>query len=417
MDIKLVQNKQLNVLFFVIMTFLIVLFLLFLVFPPNISLLASQKSVIFLEGRDWFADFFNVLRYISDDTGYYFSKINESDGHSGFPISLAVLYPFTKLVDYSNMSLQDCWESKSAVFSCVVYLAVLVFLFWDSLNRICNKFKVSKLNLFIFLFSSVFIFSLERANFVFLSASLINYYLAYYDSKNLKLRRFALICLCVAAALKGYPVFFGLLLLKEKRYKDILFCIVFTLIIAFVPFIFMSRGFENLPKMIENTGYNNDAYIHTYIYMFGIHKLVFMTCKAFHTSEETIFLAISFARIVETLLTILTFILVLLEERYYRRCLLIACAVLLFPINSGFYCALYLLPVFIVFFGERVPERKDYFIMILFCLVMNPLQIVLPYKEAALYLSSITSNISLIIIWILLIISSLPLLKTIKIRY
>lgn len=410
------QNKRLNELFYVIMTFLIVLFILFLVYPTNNTFLASQKSIIFLEGRNWFADFFNVLRYISDDAGYYFSKINESDGHSGFPISLAVLYPFTQLVDYSNMSLQDCWQSKSAVFSCIVYLFVLVFFFWDSLNRVCNKYKVSRFNLFIFLFSSVFIFSLERANFVFLSASLINYYLTYYDSNNQKLKGFSLICLCVAAALKGYPAFFGLLLLKERRYKDILFCIVFTLVIAIVPFFFMNRGFENIPKMLENTGFNNDAYIHTFMYMFGIHKLVYMACMAFHLSEDTVNLAISFTRIVESLLTILTFILVLLEERFYRRCLLIACAVLLFPINSGFYCALYLLPVLIVFFEERVPERKDYFIMVLFCLVLNPLQVVLPYKESALYLSSITSNISLIIIWIILIISSLPLLKTINIK-
>ena len=328
--------RKLNLYFAIIMAFLVCSFLLFLFYPPSCPILASQKSVLFLEGKDWFADFFNVMRYMSDEGGLYFSKINESDGHSGFPIGQLFMYPWTLLVDYSNMSLQDCWASKSAIFSCVVYLSILVFFFWDSLNRVCDKYGVAKYNLIILLFSSVFVFSLERANGVFISAFLINYYLVYYDSNKPNLKWFALVCLCFAATLKGYPVFFGLLLLKEKRYKDILFCIVFTLVIAFVPFAFMERGFENLSKMIENTGYNNATYIHNFLYLFGLHKLVFFVCTVAHFSESAIDDIITFTRIFETILGLITFVIVLVENRLHRQLLLIVCAVLLMPINSGF---------------------------------------------------------------------------------
>ena len=114
--------KKINLYFAAAMTVLISLFILFLVFPPSIPMFASQKAVLFLEGKDWFADFFNVMRYMSDDAGFYFSKINEEDGHSGFPIGLGIMYPLTQLADYSNMSLQDCWMSKTAIFSCVAFL-------------------------------------------------------------------------------------------------------------------------------------------------------------------------------------------------------------------------------------------------------------------------------------------------------
>lgn len=404
--------RKLNLYFAIIMAFLVSSFLLFLLFPPSNPLFASQRSVLFLEGKDWFADFFNVMRYMSDEGGLYFSKINESDGHSGFPIGQLFMYPWTLLVDYSHMSLQDCWTSKSAIFSCVVYLSILIFFFWDSLNRVCEKYGVAKYNLIILLFSSVFIFSLERGNGVFMSAFLINYYLVFYDSDKTILKRFALVCLCFAAVLKGYPVFFGLLLLKDKRYKDILFCIVFTLIIAFVPFAFMERGFENLSKMIENTGYNNAAYIHNFLYLFGMHKLVFLACSVARLSESMIDDIISFTRILETTLGLITFVIVLVEKRLHRQLLLIVCAILLMPINSGFYCALFLFPVILVFFKERELEKLDYLLMMLICLVISPFQI----KIHGYYFTSLLSNASLISLWLVLMISSLPLLKKINIK-
>lgn len=141
-----------NQIFVAIMALLTGLFLVCLFFPPANVLFSSQKSIIFNEGKDWFADFFNVMRYMSDDGGLYYSKINESDGHSGFPLGQVLIYPLTLLVDYSRMSLEDCWMSKPAIFSCVVYLAVLAFFFWDSLNRVCEKYGVKKYNLIIFLF-------------------------------------------------------------------------------------------------------------------------------------------------------------------------------------------------------------------------------------------------------------------------
>lgn len=386
--------------FDIIMIVLIVVFLCLLIFPFPAGPFASQKTIIFYSGQDMFADFFNVLRYMSDEAGFYWSKINESDGHGGFPFGLIFMYPFMRLVDYSDMTLQDCWTSRAAMLSCMAYLVVLLFVFWRSLYAVCKKYRVPNALLWILLFSSVNIFSVERANGIFLSAALINYYLVYYDSKKKEKKYFALICICIAAVLKGYPVLFGLLLLQDRRFKDIAFCIVFTLAIAFVPFAFMRGGFFNLPKMLANIGLNNAAYIHNYNYMYGLHKLTYMAGLAVDAPGQVLDGIVRATRIVETVFVFLTIGLILLDNKRWRQMILIVCAILLYPINSGFYCGLYLFPALLFFFKERKCGWPDYVMVVLFCIILNPVQINFG-ENGFLMMAPLLSNMGVIILWLI----------------
>lgn len=394
--------RKINLYFVAIMTILIGLFLICLFFPPTTSLLAHQKVLIFQDGRDLFADFFNVLRYMSDEAGFYYSQLNASDGHSGFPISLAPMYPFAQLVDYSNMTLQDCWASHSAMLSCVVFLVTVLFFFWDSLNRVCQKYGVSKWNLVILLCSSVFIFSVERANVIFIGAALINYYLVYYDHRDRTMRYLALTCLCLAAALKGYPALFGLLLLKERRYRDIVFCVILTLLLVFVPFLFLEHGLDTIPQMIKNTATNSATYLHSLNCLWGFHRVIHMVCLIGHVPEAAIDTIIAVARMVAAVLVLLTIGLVLLEDRLSRQLLLIACAILLYPVNSGFYCGLYFFPVILIFFSRgEATRRSDYVILLLLCLIICPLQLTLLHKDGTLFRATpVLANAAVTLLWL-----------------
>ena len=394
--------RKINLYFVAIMTVLIGLFLICLFFPPTTSLLAHQKVLIFQDGRDLFADFFNVLRYMSDEAGFYYSQLNASDGHSGFPISLAPMYPFAQLVDYSNMTLQDCWASHSAMLSCVVFLVTVLFFFWDSLNRVCQKYGVSKWNLVILLCSSVFIFSVERANVIFIGAALINYYLVYYDHRDRTMRYLALTCLCLAAALKGYPALFGLLLLKERRYRDIVFCVILTLLLVFVPFLFLEHGLDTIPQMIKNTATNSATYLHSLNCLWGFHRVIHMVCLIGHVPEAAIDTIIAVARMVAAVLVLLTIGLVLLEDRLSRQLLLIACAILLYPVNSGFYCGLYFFPVILIFFSRgEATRRSDYVILLLLCLIICPLQLTLLHKDGTLFRATpVLANAAVTLLWL-----------------
>ena len=394
--------RKINLYFVAIMTVLIGLFLICLFFPPTTSLLAHQKVLIFQDGRDLFADFFNVLRYMSDEAGFYYSQLNASDGHSGFPISLAPMYPFAQLVDYSKMTLQDCWASHSAMLSCVVFLVMVLFFFWDSLNRVCQKYGVSKWNLVILLCSSVFIFSVERANVIFIGAALINYYLVYYDHRDRTMRYLALTSLCLAAALKGFPALFGLLLLKERRYRDIAFCVILTLLLVFVPFLFLEHGLDTIPQMVKNTATNSATYLHSLNCLWGFHRVIHMACLIGHVPEAAIDTIIAVARMVAAALVLLTIGLVLLEDRLSRQLLLIACAILLYPVNSGFYCGLYFFPVILIFFSRReTTRRSDYVILLLLCMMICPLQLTLLHKDNTLFRATpVLANAAVTLLWL-----------------
>lgn len=394
--------RKINLYFVAIMTVLIGLFLICLFFPPTTSLLAHQKVLIFQDGRDLFADFFNVLRYMSDEAGFYYSQLNASDGHSGFPISLAPMYPFAQLVDYSKMTLQDCWASHSAMLSCVVFLVMVLFFFWDSLNRVCQKYGVSKWNLVILLCSSVFIFSVERANVIFIGAALINYYLVYYDHRDRTMRYLALTSLCLAAALKGFPALFGLLLLKERRYRDIAFCVILTLLLVFVPFLFLEHGLDTIPQMIKNTATNSATYLHSLNCLWGFHRVIHMACLIGHVPEAAIDTIIAVARMVAAALVLLTIGLVLLEDRLSRQLLLIACAILLYPVNSGFYCGLYFFPVILIFLSRReTTRRSDYVILLLLCMMISPLQLTLLHKDDTLFRATpVLANAAVTLLWL-----------------
>lgn len=406
----LTNTNKLNISFMVIMTILVISFFYLLLFPAPDLPFSSQESVIFLEGRDFFADFFNVLRYMSDGSPY-FCTINESDGHGALPLSYIIMFPFSKIVNYAGISLEDCWNNKIAMCSALMFLVYSVYLWGDSIRRLTIKYNVSQYNLIFFIFSSIFIFSVERGNQIIIAASLINYFIAYNDNPVRLKRIFALICICIATTLKGYPMLFGLPLLATKRYKDIAFCVVFTLFLIFTPFLLIDQGFANIPKIIENININNKAYIHNYNYLFGIHKMISFkyACTNASINFELIKNTITIVRIVETFLLLLTILLVLFEKRLWLQQLLIACAIIMFPINSGFYCGLYIFPILLLFFKKRKIHNTDYIFIILFCFILNPVQLV--YKselnQLTFYISPLISNIALAFTWVLAIFISL----------
>ena len=100
-------------------------------------------------------------------------------------------------------------------------------------------------------FSMPFIFQVERANIVLLCALFIAAFLGGYQSEKQWVRQLSYISLAIAVGLKIYPVFFGFLLLRERRWKDAIVCVIYGLLIFFMPFLVFG-GFQNVGLMIEN---------------------------------------------------------------------------------------------------------------------------------------------------------------------
>ena len=72
-----------------------------------------------------------------------------------------------------------------------------------------------------------------------------------YDNKNKILREIGLISLAIATSIKIHPVVFGLMLLFDKRWAEAKRCIIYGVLIFFVPFLCFG-GFSEFTVLLSN---------------------------------------------------------------------------------------------------------------------------------------------------------------------
>lgn len=391
--------QKLNIKISVIFAVLVAVFLSLSIGQSPIGALNHQENIIFRAGNDFMADFFNVQRYIADGDPY-FNEINGQAEHLYLPIGYCLLLPFNNLCDYAHMSLQDCWDSHISVFSAVLFLLISLFFFFHSLYILNSKKGWRTFNTFLLLFTSVFLFTIERGNLIILTVACINYFLAFYDSESLWLRRLGLFCLCFAAALKIYPVLFGVLLLADKRYKDIAFCLVCGLILTFVPFLFFKHGLSNVPRLLENVHINSEVYGSVTKYQFGIRSIGTIIVGKLGLSEAASSVFMTGVKIFTWLLALVSIVLSYVEKRRWLQVALLSLTVVLLPTNSFFYTGMYLIPFIILYINSNNSlSWEDYFIVLLLALIFNPIQIM----HNSLNVSMLFANICCILLWGLLI--------------
>ena len=76
-------------------------------------------------------------------------------------------------------------------------------------------------------------------------------YIYGYNSEKEIVKHIAFISLAVSASIKIYPALFGLILIRDKRWKDALICCMYGIIIFLAPFMFFG-GIKNVGLMIAN---------------------------------------------------------------------------------------------------------------------------------------------------------------------
>lgn len=397
--------RKRNLVFCCLLTPLILFFLYFLVFPSSIPRF-NQHMILFDEGRWMLSDFFFTLRSLLDGDPYGNLEIY-------MPLTYLILYPFSQICDYGALTLEhdrvfltECWGIPFGMVSYMFLLLMMSLLFWHSLQKLNRKHGLINWSFLLLFFSSIFIFSIERGNLIILSAACVNYFFAYYDDIDKKKVYFALFSLVIATILKIYPAIFGLLLLKEKRYKDILFCITIGIPLMFLPYLAFDGGFANIPIHLSNITNMQGDFSSKWDYFFGIPKISNMLYDYLIITGPTYHFLELFLGILNLVLVLLTILIVLVgKEQYWKNVMLLACALILYPTNSGFYCGLYFFPVICIFMGnENKNSRLIYLIILLSCVIFNPFQVSVleGYKTA-----SIGSNLAMITIWIILIGSSL----------
>lgn len=214
---------------------------------------------------DWligiFSDFVEIMNFSLDENPYIV------DGSSYPPIAIAILYPFALICKnvfaryaYTKLTIDEM--TSEVILYPEFWVAILLFFFICStliiilcarLFGIKGKENIFKLGCIIML-SAPFIYTVMRGNTIYFALILIVAFLICKDSKNAFVRELSYIFLAMSGAIKIYPLFFGVFLLRKKKiFESFRVAIYFALIFGLSFFLFQG-GVDYADNFVGNLG-------------------------------------------------------------------------------------------------------------------------------------------------------------------
>lgn len=197
--------------------------------------------------------------YRTDTFMDFFNSVYDSMFEDPY-IDRGVIYPpltylfyrycgqFLSGIEGSSLEMRSLQTGLIAIFALT---AILCWLLW----RAIRKASIPKLQHILpplLLFCSLpFLYAFERGNSIVLAVLFLFLYIRWYDADHPALRELALLCLAVAAAIKIYPAVWGLLLIRDKRWKEAARCILYGLLVILVPFVFF-EGADSFVALLHN---------------------------------------------------------------------------------------------------------------------------------------------------------------------
>lgn len=338
------------------------------------------QNLFFAPGyTDTFQDFYNALQ--AGRQPYTAGQL--------YPPFIFVIMDFLKrmipeaISEQSAIVIRDSQSGRMVYF---LWLAVQMYLFaflfrklYDSTKPLSERTLLPReIFLFGILFSEPFLFLYERGNLVILALNSLMIFILWYESENKCLRWIAFIGLAISAAIKIYPAIFGLLLLREKKWKQAIQATVLGLIFFFVPFLFM-EGENRNPFVLFNTlsetveqYYNNTGfgYRHDLSNIFRILGAIF-DCN------------LKFWGIAVTLISFVAGVTIVLFAKRISRWELYAILSLLTILISGSnytYCIIFMIIPLVVFinttaenYRRKRKKASSYAYIILFLMMFIPI--------------------------------------------
>lgn len=218
--------------------------------------------------------FFSLLHSDPDDTFMdFFNSIYDAQ-HGNPYLERGVIYPPLTYVYYKlwglllppwgemetkakavseSMRGEVFWRnSQSGIIVAFLMTILTVLLLHRVLMQALSETGRSRKTVWWVLLGSVpFWFAYERGNLALQTLLFLAYFVNNYRSENKIKRELALISLSVAVAFKIYPVVFGVLLLLDKKYKEAARCVLYGVLLFFLPFLLFGR-LKSFPIMLSN---------------------------------------------------------------------------------------------------------------------------------------------------------------------
>lgn len=359
----------------------------------------TQMNVFFLRVGDFWADFFNTLIYIADRDPY-FNELNGTLNKNYLPFSYLILYPFTRMTNYSGITLSDCWGNGTALVCGFLFMLFSLYVFFHSLYLLCKKNNCNaSIVLLVIFFSAANLYALERGNEILLSAACLNYFLLLKEDK--RAWWIAVICLAIASVLKVFPAVFCLYYLRTRSYKLLSCYILASISLALLPFLFFEGGFDNIRQLYNNVVAQTAAYGQdSSVYRYGIIPLLLQIDEKLQLEHKLLFYSIG--KYITYFLGGYSLLLSLKIQSSFIRIALLSMFCCLFPQQAFAYNVIYLFPVFIrlqPFVGQLDSTPKTLFIVsFLFIIIFFPIQM----PDSISIATHAINNIGTILLWLVL---------------
>lgn len=197
------------------------------------------------------------LLYHPEETCGYWADFNYSDifislkhaSNSTYdgvypPLATIFYHLLIKLFPNVELPVDDFTVFTYSFEGCYVlmlfYLFSIIPLVVMCYNYIQGTVKEKTFFCLAIIATSPVIFAIQRGNMVLLALELTMFFYFSYTSKDKVIRELGLWSLAIAAAIKLYPAIFGLLLLKNRQWKEAFKCVLYGLILLFVPMLFFN---------------------------------------------------------------------------------------------------------------------------------------------------------------------------------
>lgn len=353
----------------------LVLFLLILVFLTRGEVLYSICSSI---PEDTFRDYYESL----------LQALNQPFQNGGiYPPMCYIIYllmghliPSYVLPDLSFNVIRE-FQGSLMGFTIYFVITFLIFIFLCKKLKKGNKFEKILFTILI-LISVPFLYQFERSNIIFIALLALMLFLLFKDSKNKILKELSIVFLALSISIKIYPAIFGLLFIKNKKYKELLRLIIYTLILYLIPFLLLG-GFDIIATFIHNLTNTTSDFYHNLIR----DKVSFITVldyifNTFHIKF--------ISKIVYYVLLIVSIFSIFICKSKWKTILLLTCLMIGVPYISFCYTLIFLVIPLIYFLDTKEKRSKiDYVYLALFILALYPLPTTLfsHYKDMLYYMN------------------------------
>lgn len=324
----------------------------------------SILNLFITDRTNYFMDFFNVLHSLFNGP-YTYGSIYP-------PLPLLFYRLILRLIPYDIVEKGAITIRASQVGEVVFlfYVVITLLVFFALIMEVKKGLAIEKyIFTFVILLSGPFLFQFERANIIFVALLFLMVFVFFKDSKNRFVRELALISLAIATGIKLYPAIFGLLLLKERRFKDAFKVFIYSLGLLILPF-FALGGLHQLPRLVRNI-FSTSNYVAEWgagyaVNIQNITRILFGFFGDFGKSPIVIGRFLSFA--VLALGVVSAFFL----RSKWKTVAILTLLMILIPSISYEYVLIFMLIPLIMFLDRKEKELFDYIYLACFLLMFIP---------------------------------------------